>query len=88
MPGMTMFYKQSTKNAIFFASKDQKYFLFKININYIEWEQLRVILIGFYKNNDNNSCSIGMISKDSLKNIIKFLGMIKSSSDNCTALYV
>ena len=85
---MTIFYKHWTRNPIFFVSQDNKYVLFKININYIEWEQLRVILIGFYKNNDNNSCSIGMISKDSLKNIIKFLGMIKSSNDNCTALYV
>ena len=87
-PGMTLFYKNWYKNPIFFVSKDSQYFLFKINVNYIDWEQVRVILIGFYKNGDNYSCLIGMISKDSLKHIIKFLGMIKSSNQNCSLLYV
>ena len=87
-PGITIFYKSYNKNPIFFVSQDKKYFLFKINVNYIDWEQLRVILIGFYKNDGNHLCSIGTISKESLKNIITFLGMIKSSNENCTALYV
>ena len=84
---MTIFYKNV--NPIFFVSQDYEYFLFKINVNYIEWKQLRLIWIAFYKNDDNDKCLMKIISKDAIKHIITFLGPIKSiGTDSINVLYV
>ena len=83
---MTIFDKNV--NPIFFVSQDYEYFLFKINVNYIEWKQLRLIWIAFYKNDDNDKCLIKIISKDSIKHIITFLAPIKSIGSDSNILYV
>ena len=85
---MTVFYKnKDDQNGIFFVSQDKKYFLFKINVIYVEWKQIRLIWIAFYKNDKNDKCLIKIISKDSLKHILTFLGPIKSLDNNSNVLY-
>ena len=86
---MTVFYNNNDdQNAIFFVSQENKYFLFKINVNYIEWKLVRLIWIAFYKNGENDKCLIKIISKDSLKHILIFLGPIKSLDTNSSVLFV
>ena len=53
----------------------KNYYSFNILLCGFKWEIIRIIWIGFYKNDNNNDkCFIATLSKDLIKHIIKFIG--------------
>ena len=62
--------------------QDYSYFIFKIYVHYIEWNQARIIWIGFYKNQDNKKCFIAKLPKDIVKQLFVYLPLVPKSSED------
>ena len=57
--------------------QQKNYFSFNILLYRIEWDIVRIVWIGFYKNDFNNNCFFNLLSNDLIKHIIKFIGIPK-----------
>ena len=53
-------------------------FVFKVYVHYIEWKQARILWIGFHKNDKNKKCLLQSLGKDVVKQIITFVGPLKT----------
>ena len=62
--------------------QDNNYFSFNILFYRISWNILRLIWIGFYKNENNKKCNLYLLSKDLIKYIIKFIGIQSNKKEN------
>ena len=58
------------------------YFSFNILLYRISWKILRLMWIGFYKNENNSSCYLYLLSKDEILHIIKFIGIQSNKNDS------
>ena len=68
------FAKDKKENNIYFNVKKNSRSNFEHVSNwYVEWKQLRVFWIGFYKNVKNKQCLIHRLPKDIVKHILKFV---------------
>ena len=61
---------------------EHNYFGLDVFVNYLEWDIVRVLWIGFYKNDKNDDCLIHSLPKDIVKHIFTFLGVLKENVDN------
>ena len=62
--------------------QERNYFSFNILLHRISWKDIRILFIGFYKNDLNNQCFVNLLSNDLLNHIIKFIGIKSSKSKN------
>ena len=60
-------------NCRFVAIHNQSISFTNILTNCIDWEIVRIILIGFYKNDENDKCHIASVGKDVVFLIVAFL---------------
>ena len=61
------------------VGQENSWFHFPVHIFYCKWKVVRLIWIGFYKNDDNKMCLIGKIPKDVIQHLLCFLGTIFST---------
>ena len=73
-PATRIFYDKGDPNPNMLVIQKYTYFIFKIYVHYLEWDQTRIIWIAFYKNQDNKNVS--------LQNYPKIL------SNNCFYIYL
>ena len=62
--------------------QDKNYFSFNILLHRISWNIIRLLFIGFYKNDLNNRCYINLLSNDLINHIIKFMGVPPIANKN------
>ena len=63
-----------------------KYFSFNILLHCVKWDIIRIIWIGFYKNDNNDKCLLNLLPKDVIKHIVKFVGITKRNTENTAQL--
>ena len=61
------------------------YCSFNILLHRIKWNDIRLVWIGFYKNDNNIQCVINLLSEDVIRYIIKFIGFRSNMKEGeCT----
>ena len=62
--------------------QNNNYYSFKVYVIYVEWEIVRIIWIGFYKNNKNSKCLIPLLCKDVVQYILNWLGALRVTDND------
>ena len=79
-PATRIFYDKGDPNPNILVMQEYKYFIFKIYVHYIEWNQARIVWIGFYKNENNPKCLIAKLPKDIVKQLFEYLPIVNKVS--------